>query len=61
MDTPVHGQASYVGPDKKRHTAPDTFADKIDAEYWLAGERQRINVRRLTGAAWLSHQKTKLR
>jgi hypothetical protein len=44
-------QASYVGPDKNRHTAPDTFADKIDAEYWLAGERQRINVRRLTGAA----------
>jgi integrase len=35
-------QASYVGPDLARHTAPDTFDAKLDAEAWLAVERQRI-------------------
>jgi integrase len=35
-------QASYVGPDIRRHTAPVTFTVRIDAEGWLAGERRLI-------------------
>jgi hypothetical protein len=31
-------QASYVGPDQARHSAPATFAAKIDGEGWLASE-----------------------
>ncbi len=31
-------QATYVGPDLARHTAPHTFAAKADAEAWLAQE-----------------------
>lgn len=29
-------QASYVGPDGQRRTAPDTFRTKTDADRWLA-------------------------
>jgi integrase len=36
-------QASYVGPDEARHTAPDTFATKMEAEGWLLSERRRID------------------
>lgn len=32
-------QATYVGPDLQRHSAPHTFASKMDAEVWLAQER----------------------
>lgn len=35
-------QASYVGPDTIRHTAPDTFDAQIDAEAWLAMIRGQI-------------------
>jgi integrase len=35
-------QASYVGPDKQRHTAKATFTAKIDAEGWLADERRLV-------------------
>ena len=35
-------QASYVGPDLKRHYAPHTFTLKTDAERWLADERRLI-------------------
>lgn len=42
-------QASYVGPDLQRHPAPSTFETKIDAEAWLASERQLID-----DARWLS-------
>ncbi len=35
-------QASYVAPDLTRHNAPSTFTSKLDAEYWLADERRRI-------------------
>jgi integrase len=40
--TPGRGryQASYIGPDNQRHTAPHTFADRISAERWLAAERR---------------------
>ena len=33
-------QASYLGDDGRRHTAPRTFTAKIDAEGWLAAERR---------------------
>jgi len=35
-------QASYVGPDLVRHKAAITFSTRMDAEYWLADERRRI-------------------
>jgi integrase len=35
-------QASYVGPDLVRHTAPATFTAKMDAEHWLSNERRDI-------------------
>ncbi len=40
-------QASYVGPDSARHTAPDTFEAEIDAKAWLAAERRLV-----TDNAW---------
>jgi integrase len=36
-------QASYVGPDEARHTAPNTFATKMEAEGWLLAERRVID------------------
>ncbi len=35
-------QASYIGPDGRRHKAHTTFASKMDAEGWLARERTLI-------------------
>lgn len=35
-------QASYVGPDMNRHTAPATFDTLTDARAWLAIQRTRI-------------------
>jgi len=37
-----HYQASYVGPDGIRYTAPATFTARIDAEGWLASERRLV-------------------
>lgn len=37
-------QASYLGPDGVRYTAPHTFDTKGDAEGWLAGESRRISL-----------------
>ena len=48
-------QASYVGPDLARHTAPSTFEAKIDAEHWLAVEHRLIvsaSGRDTSGARW---------
>jgi len=33
-------QASYLGHDGLRHNAPETFAARLDAEAWLAGEHR---------------------
>jgi integrase len=33
-------QASYIGPDLARHSAPFTFDTKMDAEAWLTDERR---------------------
>lgn len=38
-------QASYIGPDLRRHKAPQTYAVKTNAEGWLAQERQKIEVK----------------
>lgn len=35
-------QASYVGPDHRRHTGPVTWTHRTDAEAWLAAERHVI-------------------
>lgn len=35
-------QASYVGPDRRRHTGPVTWTHRTDAEAWLAAERHVI-------------------
>lgn len=35
-------QASYIGPDLARHTAPATYTSKMDGEAWLAAERRLI-------------------
>jgi hypothetical protein len=32
-------QASFIGPDQRRHCAPVIFASKMNAERWLARER----------------------
>jgi len=37
-------QASYVGPDLVRHTAPHTFEAKMDGEAWLAAERRLMDA-----------------
>lgn len=42
-------QATYVGPDLARHTAPHTFAVKVDAEAWLAREWALVN-----GDGWVA-------
>ncbi|MCR6713115.1 MAG: site-specific integrase [Demequina sp.] len=36
-------QASYQGPDGARHTAPNTFGARIDADAWLVGVRKQID------------------
>lgn len=38
-------QASYLGPDMRRHKAPDTFQTRTDAEAWLAEERRLLATR----------------
>jgi len=35
-------QASYLGPDGRRHSAPETFERKPDASQWLAGMETEI-------------------
>jgi len=37
-------QAAYIGPDTRLHKATKTFATKVDAEGWLAGERRKIDL-----------------
>jgi integrase len=37
-------QAAYTGPNGRLHTAPRTYAAKVDAEGWLAAERRKIDL-----------------
>lgn len=44
-------QASYIGPDGCRHSAPTTFSDEITAEGWLVDERRLIEREQWTSPA----------
>ena len=35
-------QASYIGPDRRRHNGPITFTSRATAEDWLAMQRNMI-------------------
>lgn len=65
-------QASYVGPDGVRYTAPTTYTTQTDADGWLSAQRADIergrwkSPRVLTAetfgtyaAAWLDHRTTR--
>lgn len=65
-------QASYVGPDGARYTAPTTYTTQTDADGWLSAQRADIergkwkSPRMLTAetfgtyaAAWLDHRTTR--
>lgn len=45
-------QASFTGPDKKRHFAPLRFASKMNAQRWLAKEQDYIEKCEITGEKW---------
>lgn len=45
-------QASYIGPDQRRHYAPTVFAAKMNAERWLARERDYRDHCLATGETW---------
>src|SRR6185312_6567393 len=46
-------QASYLGLDRKRHFAPTTFANRMQAERWLANERDLIDRAIASHSEWL--------
>ena len=45
-------QASYIGPDQRRHYAPTIFASKMNAERWLVKERDYRDTCVATGQTW---------
>ena len=45
-------QASFIGPDKRRHYAPVIFTSKMNAERWLVREKDIIEACAGNGAAW---------
>lgn len=45
-------QASYIGPDQRRHYAPSTFAARMNAERWLSKERDYRDRCLATGETW---------
>ena len=47
-------QASFIGPDRKRHFGPTTFSNRMRAERWLANERDLIERASETGERWLT-------
>lgn len=47
-------QASFIGPDCKRHYAPTTFTQKMDAESWLIKERRFIERAAEQDEKWIS-------
>ncbi|OBY30895.1 integrase [Mycolicibacter kumamotonensis] len=47
-------EASFIGPDRLRHYAPNTFTHKTTAEGWLANERAFIERTTMTGEVWTS-------
>jgi integrase len=47
-------EASYIGPDRKRHYAPSTFTHRTTAEGWLANERAFMERTTMSGEPWTS-------
>jgi integrase len=47
-------QASYIGKDLVRHTAERTFDNRLNAEGWLANEKNYLDRCTMTGEAWKS-------
>lgn len=45
-------QASFIGPDQRRHYAPTTFGAKMNAEAWLARERDYKERCDINGETW---------
>lgn len=45
-------QASYIGPDQRRHYAPTVFKARMNAERWLAREQDYMQGCIATGEAW---------
>lgn len=45
-------QASFIGPDQRRHYAPTVFSAKMNAERWLARERDYKERCLATGEQW---------
>lgn len=56
-------QASFVGPDLRRHNAPVTFENRDLAVMWLAGERRKIDEALSADTHWVSptEEKAKVR
>jgi integrase len=52
-----HWQASYTGPDARRHTAPATFATKMAAEHWLSDEHRLVERGEWTAPALRAAQR----
>jgi len=44
-------QASYIGPDQRRHYAPTTFSARMNAEAWLKKERDYLQHCHASGAS----------
>lgn len=49
-------QASYIGPDLRRYYAPLRFTSRMNAERWLAKEREYKEDCLLSGETWKSPQ-----
>jgi integrase len=47
-------EASYIGPDGKRHYAPTTFTLRTTAEGWLANERAFMERTAMSSEPWTS-------
>ena len=47
-------QASYIGKDLVRHKGEGTFDSKLNAEGWLANEKNYMDRCRMTGEPWKS-------
>lgn len=45
-------QASFIGPDQRRHYAPTVFGARMNAERWLARERDYRDRCLATGETW---------
>jgi hypothetical protein len=56
----VSYQASFIGPDQRRHYAPMIFANKMNAEAWLVKERDYKERCAVSGEIWKPPSERKL-